>query len=309
MRFLIKRYRYAIERRFRWMPLVFLPLFIYLIVSAINPDRFTVRQDTRISKETPISVTSSPVDFVRVGDAIFHYEDFFLDELALTRVAKDLDAIMLQPNADGQIPTLRTIVASVMSLKTSDENTVQVIYSGEDSNLGKALVNSFSQRLTERVADGLVRSNRDGSARSRAVPVKIEASLPIATGTENAPPKNEAGLRNQENIPQHGNTSAASQGMPGLIEIKEDLLSGVKTVQEHRAVWRHQRLIPSSKILLGSVAFMLLLLGVLDWLDPSFKSERQVARYLGLPILGALPDLEELSCSLKATESHSLHAV
>ena len=53
----------------------------------------------------------------------------------------------------------------------------------------------------------------------------------------------------------------------------------------------------------GSVIFILivvsfcvtvLVLGALEWADPSFKSERQAGRYLGVPVLGSLPDLERI---------------
>jgi capsular polysaccharide biosynthesis protein len=37
---------------------------------------------------------------------------------------------------------------------------------------------------------------------------------------------------------------------------------------------------------------------IYEWSDPSFKSERQVAQYLELPILGSLPDLNKVSAAL-----------
>jgi len=39
-------------------------------------------------------------------------------------------------------------------------------------------------------------------------------------------------------------------------------------------------------------------LAVLEWFDPSFKSERQIAQYLELPILGSIPDLNKISAAL-----------
>ncbi len=47
-------------------------------------------------------------------------------------------------------------------------------------------------------------------------------------------------------------------------------------------------------LFLVSLGVTILVLGALEWADPSFKSERQVARYLGIPVLGSLPDLAKV---------------
>lgn len=281
MHFYVKRYRYAVERRLHWMLLAVIPVSVYLVVSAIHPDRFTVRQDTPISNEAPISVMESPIDFLKMSEIISHYEDFFLDEFALTGLSKNLETIMPYPKDEGQTSSLRMAVATVMSMKTSDEKTVQIVYYGPDPKFGEILVNSYSQRLLDRVADGLLRSSKANAGHSRA----------------------------QGAMPPSVDATAISRSMAGATENKAGSpMLGARTVEEHRAAWRPERLGPSLLIFSSSVAFMLLLLGILEWTDPSFKSERQVARYLGLPILGALPDLGKLSVSFKAIKPHSLDA-
>ena len=40
------------------------------------------------------------------------------------------------------------------------------------------------------------------------------------------------------------------------------------------------------------------LLWALEWMDPSFKSERQIARYLDVPVLGSMPDLNKITNSM-----------
>jgi capsular polysaccharide biosynthesis protein len=47
-----------------------------------------------------------------------------------------------------------------------------------------------------------------------------------------------------------------------------------------------------------SLSGILVLLVIFEWSDPSLKSERQVAQYLELPILGSLPDLNKISVAL-----------
>jgi hypothetical protein len=80
-------------------------------------------------------------------------------------------------------------------------------------------------------------------------------------------------------------------------------LKGSMEVEEHRALWRSERLSPLVVIFIISLIAVMALLAVLEWTDLSFKSERQVARYLGLPILGSLPDLSKISAELGATHT------
>jgi hypothetical protein len=66
---------------------------------------------------------------------------------------------------------------------------------------------------------------------------------------------------------------------------------GSMQIQMYRALLRSDRALPAVSIFILFFLLMLVLIGVLEWADQSFISERQVGRYLGLPTLGALPDL------------------
>jgi hypothetical protein len=66
--------------------------------------------------------------------------------------------------------------------------------------------------------------------------------------------------------------------------------AGDIVVVAERSLWRPERMRPASIVLCLSTLAVLLLIAMFELLDPSFKSERQMARYLGLPVLGALPD-------------------
>jgi hypothetical protein len=70
-------------------------------------------------------------------------------------------------------------------------------------------------------------------------------------------------------------------------------------VEERRALWRPGELVTSLWILLASLAMILVIIVVLEWSDPSLKTVRQAGRYLDLPVLGVLPDLEKLDAVLK----------
>jgi hypothetical protein len=76
------------------------------------------------------------------------------------------------------------------------------------------------------------------------------------------------------------------------------VLAGNLEINAHRSLWRSERLAPLMLIGFISLCIILVILVVLEWSDPSFKSERQVAQYLELPILGSLPDLNKISVAL-----------
>ena len=59
-----------------------------------------------------------------------------------------------------------------------------------------------------------------------------------------------------------------------------------------RSLWRPDHVGPATLLLLGSFTCVLILIGALEWNDAALKSERQIARYVGLPVLGSLPNLD-----------------
>lgn len=76
---------------------------------------------------------------------------------------------------------------------------------------------------------------------------------------------------------------------------KTPMLSGVIKVVPHRSVFRQDRISPLLQIIIFSSLGVLIMLGAMEWNDTSFKSERQIGRYLNLPVLGSVPDLNKLS--------------
>jgi len=95
------------------------------------------------------------------------------------------------------------------------------------------------------------------------------------------------------------------KGKEGLVRSKHKesnfklpVLIGNMEFNEHRTLWRPERLVPLVLITFISLIGVLMVLAVLELSDPSFKSERQVAQYLELPILGSLPDLNKIASAL-----------
>ena len=93
---------------------------------------------------------------------------------------------------------------------------------------------------------------------------------------------------------------ALAQSTHKKFNAKLPILVGNPETHALRSLWRSERLVPLILIGIISLFGILVILVVFEWSDSSFKSERQVAQYLGLPILGSLPDLNKISAALNS---------
>lgn len=85
-------------------------------------------------------------------------------------------------------------------------------------------------------------------------------------------------------------------------------LDKTKLIQtEHHAWWRSERLGAASIITLLPFVIALIIIGFREFLDPSFKSGRQAARYLSLPILGFIPSLDPIINNLQEGENKTVN--
>ncbi len=75
-------------------------------------------------------------------------------------------------------------------------------------------------------------------------------------------------------------------------------LKGGLAVESQKALWRNERLPVTVLLLAAGLAAVLIWIGILELLDTSFKSERQIARILRLPVLGTVPNVFRLSKAL-----------
>lgn len=75
--------------------------------------------------------------------------------------------------------------------------------------------------------------------------------------------------------------------------------AGPLEVTVERVLWDKRRLGPATVILVIALLLALIAIGLAEVLDQSFKSDRQIARYSGLPILGSIPNAEPLTKKIK----------
>jgi hypothetical protein len=243
MSFSIKRYLYGLSIRKHLFALVFVPPFAYFLLAAVSTDKYTIRQVISVTEETPIAVSSSPVEFEFLEDTLSRPSQFFKDPFAVRELDNLLDIGITDPRQRAQ--AIQSRVGSAMMLTLDDSGRAVISYSGGEQSLGEILVEYYSSRLIRKAVEGRTRLERSSESRDR-------------------------------------------EGVEQVQEV------GGQQLFSERSLWRNERVVPIGIWALLSFLAVLVLIGILEWLDPSFKSERQVARYLGVPVLGAVPDLNEL---------------
>jgi hypothetical protein len=256
VRYYVRRYLHGLKARSPWLLLILLPPLTYLIFAALRADRFVVKQDVGISRDAPIALSTSPVDFAKMSDFLAQPAEFFSDRFAVRELYGQLYPGTILDQTSPQFGPLLSAVERHMLMISPSDKLVRIMYRGADPALGAKLVEFYAKRLIKKSEDGLKRSKAQ-----------------LAKG----PPA----------LGQEASVTAQLRGGPGK--------------EAQRALWRRGRLPTLLKLTIVSVLVVLVLIGALEWADASFKSVRQVARYLNVPVLGALPDLNRVSKTLSAS--------
>lgn len=98
----------------------------------------------------------------------------------------------------------------------------------------------------------------------------------------------------RQRLARQAAAASADQDPSEITAVATLTVDGSTTVSGTKALWSPERAVPTLVLLLLSLVVFVVVVAILEMLDPSFKSERQMARYLGLPILGAIPDTRPL---------------
>lgn len=78
---------------------------------------------------------------------------------------------------------------------------------------------------------------------------------------------------------------------------------GEMLISTHRSLWNQDRLNSLVVVLIISTIFTMILVAYIEFTNPAFKSEREMAQYLGLPILGIIPNVDRMIGSMPETTS------
>jgi len=249
MHFNAKRYLYGLSKRRIWLLLILLPPLIYLLISAVHSDRFSVKQKISITKDSPVALASNAMSVKPMGEIVSRPDVFFQNTFAVRQLYTNLYAGSAVYRADRQFRMLLDTIRTSISLTMPAEGIAQITYYGKDEKIGRSLVGYYSLRLIRKTEEGLALSKIRGP----------KSQVPV--------------------------------------------LMGGMEIDEHRAFWRPERSLSFVMICIFSLITVLAFLGFLEWTDPSFKSERQVARYVGLPIIGSLPNLNRIYAALNVKRS------
>lgn len=241
IQFFLRRSLKAISMRRKWLLTAFIPVMIYLGVSAAIPERFVVSQEIAITGNTLISLSPRAADLRSLQELISTPNLFFLNRFALALLTKRLELRM--PSIQNRRPEVSIIgkVEQYLTLDMTGKNTVRITYKGNNRKEGEIMVAFYARRLVKQTEDYLA-LNRSA--------VKDGATAPRIIGRT--------------------------------------------TVSEMRLPWCNSRLEPALFIGVVTLFVLMLLITLLEWFKPSFSSERHVADYLKVPILGAFPDVKRI---------------
>ncbi|WP_295391987.1 hypothetical protein [uncultured Thiodictyon sp.] len=242
MSYYLKRYNRALRVNKKWALLALLAPGLYLIFAVFNDVTFKVSRDfAPYSGASPVAALDRPAVTLKLEDLVANPELLFFDQLAFPQLHWKL-RLLENTGALKSDAALRTLTQSAMTLGDAGDARLRLSYSGNDPQIGSALVAFYSDRLLKRINDGIIRTQ--------------------------------------------------PRTAPGPLTFRgvDRMTVGDIQVVEVRSIWRAERLRPTLLALLLSSLGVLVLIAVLELADPSFKSERQMARYLGVPVLGGLPD-------------------
>ncbi|MFH2066436.1 MAG: hypothetical protein ABIK15_14640 [Pseudomonadota bacterium] len=243
MFFHVKRYCYGLLKYRSWLWLVLFPPLIFLFVSAISPNQFSIRQDIRVSKNVPVALMTSPVGYMTIQELLSHPEILFQNKLSIRALYGQLYTDIDYYRTDPQFRALFLAVKDHMRLVLQDNNKIQIAYQGPEKEKGLMLVAFYSDRLIQNISEGIRRSKTQ----------------------------------------EHSTAQIA----------------GVVKIQEERIIFEKSRMWHLFRIAVMSIIGVMILCGFLEYRDSSFKSERQMARYLEVPILGSIPDLNKVYASME----------
>lgn len=255
-RFFIRRYLSKLSALRGLFIFALLPAVVYLVAAASQPDRFRIYQTIKIAPEAPLALSGSPSDFAPVDWFLVHQDELFLDAYALQTLGRELQKELPPQTAIPADARLLHAVKQTMSLSYKND-MLRIMYQGGKRELGKSLTAFYASKVMKKADDGMRRQNM--LLALEAQQEGRDATFAPAGGQQHSP------------------------------------LTGRPTVESERAVWRSGRLGPSLLLLAAGALVVCIWIGLLEVLDTSFKSERQVARFLRLPVLGSVPDLRRIS--------------
>jgi hypothetical protein len=154
MIFYLKLFREAIKVKKKYLYLAFFVVLAYLFLAALFPHNYHITQYIKAQDKILLSPGLNPMDMVTVQSILGKPDSFFTDNHALMDLREHLltgDTVRRPEWADW-LPSrfavfIKRAVIQDLTLKPGQADQLALNYHGPDRELGKALVNFYSQRL------------------------------------------------------------------------------------------------------------------------------------------------------------------
>ncbi len=156
MNFFITQYINALSLRKHWLIYAFIPSILYLLIMALSPIKFTISQTLLVSdsdNSQQNKIISERIDYI-----LAHPDNIFLRTNVVDSLQKDvvLNAILPEKNwtdlsSKQQDYLFKNLISQTMTIKKIDNNTIFIIYNGENSVLGNKFVSFYSNQIKETI--------------------------------------------------------------------------------------------------------------------------------------------------------------
>ncbi len=279
MWFQAKRYWVTLRSCAPWLYLSLIPVIVFLALKAITPSSYFISQEILVQQKAPLTTNKNPLEIFTIEEALARPDRVLVQEFALLDFKERLfadPAISIEPwvgLATSQLfNSLRVLVGKTMTLTSGEVGTVTVQYQGRNKKMGLWMVDFYVRRLLSMSDTGMRQAQMYDPESS--VNEKLRR---LSTSTRRTPRK----------------TLKAASDAPVAV------LKGGTQVTARMTVWEMDRLGPAVLIFILSLLAVLVGIGFKEYSDPTFKSERQAARYLELNILGSIPQLDPIAKTIQ----------
>jgi len=154
MIFYFKLFLEAVKTRKKYLYLAFLVVLAYLFLAALFPHNYHITQEIKARDNELLSAGLNPMDMVTVKSILDKPDSFFIDNHALMDLREHLltGKAVHRPEWADWLPSrfavfIKRAVLQDLEIIPAGEGRLALSYHGSDWELGKALVNFYSQRL------------------------------------------------------------------------------------------------------------------------------------------------------------------
>ncbi len=297
--FIVQRIANKLAAKKSLLLLSFIPPLFYIAFSSSKPEMYYIYQDFAVTMDSPFAVSSSPVETTSINALLRNPDNFFLDRFALKRAAAILNESSRNARRTFSPVMVQQAVKNAMILSANTDSTVRIGSRTSNPSIGKNLVGFYAARLLAKSEEGL---RRAFNKKKRALAL-VEQKLQILAADSGQLNDFEKQTTQTLKPPSAAKAEIKSERARLTDEISRlktyvpASLSGDMHIQEQKMIFTAKRIPSLLATMLVSLMLIILYICILEFLDSSFKSERQVSRYLELPTLGSLPDMKKVFIS------------